>query len=131
MKTQFLLALYIPLIPMKIITLFQFIYSIPTLMNTPFIEYSNILNTKVVQGLGSTPKIIKFKGCIQFDLFNTKSSGSFSNHASNGFLFGQSIINCHAVSVEVLLESGPTSWIPATTENSANCSLLDVKLPCE
>ncbi len=36
----------------------------PHLLNTPLIEYSNLLNTEVVHGLGSLPKIIKFKGCI-------------------------------------------------------------------
>ncbi len=29
------------------------------LLNTPLIEYSNILNTEVVHALGSLPKIIK------------------------------------------------------------------------
>ncbi len=36
-----------------------FEYSIPHLLNTPLIEYSNVLNTEVVHGLGSLPKIIK------------------------------------------------------------------------
>ncbi len=33
-------------------------YSIPPLIEYPLIEYSNILNTEVVHGLGSMPKII-------------------------------------------------------------------------
>ncbi len=37
----------------------------PQLLNT---QYSNILNTEFVHRLGSLPKIIKFKRCIQFDL---------------------------------------------------------------
>ncbi len=46
------------------------------LLNSP-IEYSNILNTEVFHGLGSLSKLIKFKGCIQFELLNAKISGHF------------------------------------------------------
>ncbi len=56
------------------------------LLNTPNIEYSNILNTEVVHGPGSLPKIMKFKGCIQFDLLNTKISGPFFQLCMERFL---------------------------------------------
>ncbi len=49
----------------------------PHLLNTPLIEYSNILNTEVVHGLGSLPKIIKFKGCIQFELIEYQNKWTF------------------------------------------------------
>ncbi len=37
-------------------------YSIPPLIEYPLIEYSNILNTEVVHGLGSVPKLSNLKG---------------------------------------------------------------------
>ncbi len=61
-------------------------YSIPPFIEYPLIEYSNILNTTVVHGLGSLPKIIKLKGCIQFDLLNTKISPPFFQSGMERFL---------------------------------------------
>ncbi len=70
------------------------IYSIPPLIEYPsYCIFQHI--GKVVHGLGSLPKIIKFKGCyIQYvelntvfiDILNTKISGPFFQSFIERFL---------------------------------------------
>ncbi len=110
----------------------QYYYSIPPLIEYPLIEYSNLLNTEVVHRLDSLPKIIKFKGCIQFDLLNTKISGPFFQSCTERFL---TRVEWHQLPRSVSwyaavysMYSGPTLWTPAATVNRHNSSQLDTKL---
>ncbi len=62
-------------------------YSIPPLIEYPPYWIFQLIEYRSRPRTWSLPKIIKFKGCIQFDYWIPKSVDLFSNHASNGFLF--------------------------------------------
>ncbi len=97
----------------------------PHLLNTPLIEYSNILYTEVVHGLGSLSKIIKFKRVYSIRLIEYQNQWTFFPIMHGMVSFSRRAVWYAAV---YSTHSGPTLWTPAATVNRHNCSHLDMKV---